>query len=210
MLSSRFPHRRRALLLAFTSVTAFSAFVVAQTQSKIIGAKINGTKLYAIVKSGDSTKNVEMPNAYSKNATGQPEQFLIGEDGSALVYESRGTAKGGYENESAAVKRYHSKGTFSVLLDETLGLDRIREYRSSKGRTAYVISMADGGAGIPYVYVCSTVGKVWEKRAVRVSGARNGKLILKRYADGEEAGYPDAKPIATLYMDLDTLLASKQ
>ena len=196
--------RFRYPVVALLAVTAasFSSFVFAAPQTKIIGVK-SGAKLYAIVKAGSSTQNVEMLNAHA-------EKFLIGEEGNALVYESYGTTKGGFENSKAAVSRYQVGGKFSVLLDEPLLLDRIREYHSRKGRTAYVISMSADGSGIPYVFVCSPSGKVWEKRAARVAGTRKGKLIIKRYTDDDMAGDMEAKPIDTLYLDLETLLTGKK
>ena len=177
---------------------------VAASTARITNAKVAGSKLVATVQSGASKKQVAIPNYIGRNSS-----FVIGENGAALVYEAvpgQGV-KGGYENEKAAVGRYLAEGEFYVLMEAPLGLDRIRQYRSRRGRTAYVISMSDGGAGIPYVYVCSTSGEVWNKRAVRVNGVRNGKLILNRYVDSEEAGIEGAKPIGTLYLDLDTLLA---
>lgn len=174
---------------------------------KIVKANVTAGKLVATVQTGSTQTKVEMPNYSSPIGN-----HLIGENGNALIYAipTSKDFKGGYENESAGVGRYLAQGDFTILLEAPLNLNRIREYRSKKGRTAYVVSMADGGAGIPYVYVCSTRGKVWDKRAVRVAGARNGKLILKRFVDGEEAGYPDAKPIGMLYLDLDTLLAARR
>ena len=135
---------------------------------------------------------------------------MVAENGAALIYEAKpgNGVKGGYENEKAAVGRYLADEGNYVLMEAPLGLDRIRQYQSRRGRTVYVVSMSDGGAGIPYVYVCSKTDEVWNKRAVRLAGARNGKLIMKRYVDGEEAGLPDAKPIGTLYLDMDKLLDS--
>ena len=193
---------RTAIIGAVLSAVTLA---VAAPTAKIVSAKVSGGKLVAKVQTGAANKQVEMPNYVQRSGS-----YLIGENGKAVVYETSPSKdfKGGYENESAAVGRYLAEGEFYVLMEAPVGLDRIRYYRSRKGRTAYVVSMSDGGAGIPYVYVCSTTGKTWDKRAVRVAGARNGKLILKQYVDGEESGYPDAKPIKTLYLDLDTLLDS--
>ena len=186
------------------AVCAAAALAVAAPIPKFVGAQYENGKLVGTVKTGATQKKMVMPNQSERRGP-----FLIGEKGAALLYPTPSNGKGGYENEKAGVARYLAQGEFYVLMEAPLRLNSMREYRSRRGRTAYVISMQDGGAGIPYVYVCSTQGQTWDKRATRVAGVRNGKLILKQYVDGEESGLENAKPIRTLYLDLDSLLDSK-
>lgn len=186
------------LALCLTAVTAAHA----TPASKIVGAKVSGNKLYATIQTGSAQKKVALPHV------SRPAKFVIAERGKAIVYESPGKATNGYEGENAAVGRYGTDGKYSVLLDEGLNLESIRAARTHAGRTAYIISMADGGAGIQTVFVCSTYGKVWQKRSVGVRSISGGKLVLNRYPNGE-AGV-DAKPIGTMSLDLDTLINAAQ
>ena len=157
-----------------------------------------------------STKQISAEDSGMKNFFSEPEVLIIG-GGYAIVYLAPGVLGGGYEGENHAVKCFNLNGYKKTLLDKPLRVQRIREVKANVGeRRLYVISMADGGAGIPSLYLVDTTeGELWSQSAARMTGARNGKLIVALYPQGEEAGYAETQPIGTIYLDLDRIVSQK-
>ncbi len=189
-----------ALLVVVTSSHA-------ATNAKITDWKVANEQLIVTIKDAAGTKQVIAEPSGMKVQFGDPEALIVG-GGYAIIYQTPGTAKYGYEGETHAVKHFDINGTKKTLLNKPLRVQHIREVRTTKGYPLYIVSMADGGAGIPYLYIVDKMkGEIWGKGAARMSGARSGKLIVALYPEGEEAGYEDTKPIGTIYLDIDRMVS---
>lgn len=184
-----------AALLMLIASTAWAA-----PRAKITAYTVTSDNQLLVTITGEDGAK---PVVAEKSILSRSVKPLIIGGGYAILYPVRGT-KPGFEGETTALKYYDVNGYKKVLLDQGLGLDSVREVVSQAGHKLYVASMSDGGAGIPILYVVEAhLGTIWEKFAARMSGARNGKLVVALYSQGEEAGYEDAKPIGTSTIDLD-------
>ena len=195
-----------ALLAALYLVTSSHA----APKPQITAWKVANEQLVVTIKDAMGSKQVIAESSGMKNFFSEPEAMIVG-GGYALIYQAPGVTGGGFEGENHAVKCFNINGYKKTLLDKPLRVNRIREVQARIGeRRLYVISMADGGAGIPYLYLVDiTEGELWRQSAARMTGARNGKLIVALYPQGEEAGYEDAKSIGALYLDLDLIVSQK-
>ena len=181
----------------------------AASKPKITNWKVANEQLVVTIKDDMGSKQVIAESSGMKVQFGDPEVLVVG-GGYAIIYQAPGVTGGGFEGENHAVKYFNINGNKKTLLDKPTRVQRIREVRSNNGRALYVVSMADGGAGIPSLYLVDlTEGELWSQGAARMTGARNGKLIVALYSQGEEAGYEDAKSVGTIYLDLDQLLREK-
>ena len=195
----------RAFALALFVALCLSASAQSAPNPRIVDWKIANEQLVVTIADEMGKKQVIAESGMSGRFSDP--QALIISGGYALIYQAPGTAKGGFEGETQSVKHFDIYGTKTTLLNKPLRLNRIREVESDKGYKLYVVSMQDGGAGIPYVYLVDRQkGEIWHRFAARMTGARNGKLIVALYPEGEAAGYPDAKPIGTTYLDLDRMV----
>ena len=201
-MKTSFSQRLFQPLIALTCATLcnFSLEAQAAPAAKIVAHRVAKDNLYVTIRDGQKTKEVLV----EKKVPYQP-HVLIVDGGYAIIYQTRGSAPGGYENETDAVKRYNVNGVKKTILNKPLNVFRLREVRAKSTRNVYVISMADGGAGISTLYLADfTKGELWEQGAARFAGIRNGKVIVSLYTQGEDG--VDAPPIGNLYLDLDKLL----
>ncbi len=188
-------------LFALVLLLATSSVVFAAPGARISDYTIAEEQLVVTITDEDGEREV----LAEKSGMHSGSQVLIVDSGYAILYQTRGTATGGYENETHAIKRFDVNGTKKTLLNEPLKVQNLREVRAKKGRIAYVVSMADGGAGIPTLFVVeSTLGKIWQKDAARFSGARNGTVVVALFPDGEDG--VDAPSLGNFYLDLDRTL----
>ena len=193
-------------LIAVLLMLGVARLAWAAPNPKITGYQISKGQLIVTIKDEMGTKQVIAEKSGMTRFSEEPQALIVG-GGYGLIYRAPGSAKGGYEGETHAVKHFNIYGTKTTLLNEPLLVNRIREVRTTKGYPLYVVSMADGGAGIPYLFlVDKQEGVIWERGAARMTGARNGKLIVALYPEGEEAAYPETKPIGTTYLDLDRMV----
>ena len=195
-----------ALLAALCLVTNSHA----APKPQIVAWKVANEQLVVTIKDDMGSKQVVAEPAGMKVQFGDPQALIVG-GGYAIVYQAPGVKGGGYEGENHAVKCFNINGYKKTLIDKPFRVNRIREVQATVGeRRLYVVSMADGGAGIPRLYLVDlTEGELWQQSAARMTGARNGKLIVALYPQGEEAGYEGTKSIGTLYLDLDRLVSQK-
>lgn len=188
------------LTLFFVAINGHAA-----PSPKITDWKVDNEQFIVTITDSMGKRQVIAESSGMKNFLSEPQAMIVG-GGHAIIYQAPGTAKSGFEGETQAVKRFDVDGIKATLLDEPLNVFRIRKVETNR-TTLYVVSMQDGGAGIPSLYLIhSMAGVLWKKSAARMTGARNGKLIVAFYPEGEEAGYPDAKPVGTIYLDLERLL----
>lgn len=200
----------RSILLALLAVIFVVANVQAAPNPKITGYKVSDGQLLVTIVEPKGEKQLVAEKSDMTNSFINPQALIVG-GGYALIYQAPGTAKGGFEGETSAVKYFDVNGARKTLLNEPLRVNRIREIETSLGyglhHKLYVVSMQDGGAGIPSLYLVDKgLGVIWKKFAARMSSARNDKLIVALYPGGEEAGYEDAKPIGTMYLDLNAVM----
>lgn len=173
----------------------------AAPSAKFVGYRVSADgQLYATVEKGDGPSDILVEKQVRAGT-----QALVVDGGYALLYHARGSAQGGYENESEAVRRYDVRGTKKTVLDKPLKVRRLREVRAKSTRPVYVVSMADGGAGISTLYlVDSTKGEIWSRGAAQFESARDGKVTVALYPHGEDG--VDAPSTGKLTLDLDALL----
>lgn len=198
----------RSVALALLALFFVATSSHAAPNPKITDWKIANEQLVVTIKDEMGAKQVIAESSGMKNHFSSPEAMIVG-GGYAIIYQAPGVTGGGFEGENHAVKHFDIYGTKKTLFDKPLRVQRLREVRTTKGYPLYVVSMQDGGAGIPHLYLVDKMkGEIWSKGAARMTGARSGKLIVALYPEGEEAGYEDAKPIGTTYLDLDRIVSN--
>ena len=193
------------LALLFVAISSHAA-----PKPQITNWKIADGQLVVTVTDATNTKQIVAEPSGMTGPLADPQALII-DGGYAIIYQAPGTAPAGYEGETQSVKHFDVKGARKTLLNEPLQLNRIREVEVNLGsgvrHKLYIVSMQDGGAGIPSLYVVDTgLGLLWKKSAARMSGARNNKLIVALYPPGEEAGYSETQPTRNLYLDLYGLM----
>ena len=196
-------------LRAFTLALLLACFIAAANAApnpKITNYQVADGQLLVTIVDQLGERQAVAEGSGMSSMVGETQALIVG-GGYAIIYKAPGNAKGGYEGETQSVKHFDIYGTKKTLLDKPIRVNRIREVRTTKGYPLYVVSMSDGGAGIPYVYLVDKMkGEIWGRGAARMTGARNGKLIVAIYPGGEESAYPETKPIGTVYLDLDQMV----
>ena len=96
------------------------------------------------------------------------------------------------------------------LLAEDYTITKAVAVTSNSGKTAILVSMTDGGLGAPHVAVVHpTRGQVWRQVGASILDFRKGKIAVGVYNQMhfEASGSEKSRPVRTLYLDLDHLLA---
>ena len=195
-----------AVLAALCLLASLSSSSHAAPNPKITDYEVFKGQLLVTITDDMGKKQVVAEKSGMTNFFGEPQALIVG-GGYGLIYQAPGSAPGGFEGETQAVKHFNVNGVKTILLNEPLRVNRIREVRSATGYPLYVVSMQDGGAGIPSLFLVDRQkGVIWQKFAARLSGNRNGKLVVALYPEGEEAGYENTKAIGTTYLDLDRMV----
>lgn len=102
-------------------------------------------------------------------------------DGRMLVY-SRRDGSGGYEDEGQSLRTYDARtGKIKKIMSEYVMVDTVTEVKTSRGKTALLVRMIDGGLGAYYLAVVDpTRGEVFFTKWARVL-SRKGDVIRVGY-----------------------------
>lgn len=129
--------------------------------------------------------------------------------GGRIVLYSGQDGAGGFENEGQSIWSVDLQtGRRRKLMAEDTMVTRVREARSRRGRTAYLVELEDGGLGAPHVAVLHPQrGQVYRRGGARFAGVTGGTLRIADYRwKALEENVGKAKPYRYLRYDLDALL----
>lgn len=139
------------------------------------------------------------------------EAWLI-EGGRKVAYSSPDGA-GGYENEGHALYVYDVRaGRRRKVMSEYFFVTNVKETRTSKGRTALLVTMGDGGLGASYFAVVDPRrGEVFFRRWARLTAQRGDMITVGFWREDEWEGLaedstPRTKPHRTERHNLNTIL----
>jgi Sporulation and spore germination len=110
-------------------------------------------------------------------------------DGRDVVFSSRDGA-GGFENEGQSLRIYNvSKRTTRKILSEYVAVIAVQAVKTSRGATALLVKMADGGLGGSYFAVVDPRrGEVFYRRWTEATAVNGDRITLAFYkADDFEA-----------------------
>lgn len=99
--------------------------------------------------------------------------------GRKLVYSGRDGA-GGFENEGQSLRIYDAAtGRTRKVMSEYYGIDRVTDVTTSRGRTALLVEMSDGGLGASYIAVVDpTRGEVFFRRWAKILSRQRDVIVL--------------------------------
>lgn len=108
------------------------------------------------------------------------EAWII-EGGRKLVYSGPDGA-GGFEDEGQSLRVYDARtGRIRKIMSEYVAVDTVTEVKTSRGRTALLVRMTDGGLGAYYLAVVDPArGEVFFTRWARLL-SRKGDVIRVGY-----------------------------
>lgn len=188
--------RLRLLVLLAFSLCAVAQIVSAQsaarkaTQFRIADPEnVLGGQLYITV---DGRERKIYDEAYAA--------WLIN-DGRDVVFSGRDGA-GGFENEGQSLRIYNvGKRTTRKILSEYMGVVAVQEVKTSRGATALLVKMADGGLGGSYFAVVDPRrGEVFYRRWAEATAVSGDRITLAFYkaddfdAINDERGWKTESP----------------
>jgi hypothetical protein len=108
------------------------------------------------------------------------EAWII-EGGRKLIYSRRDGA-GGFEDEGESLRAYDARtGKIKKIMSEFVAVDAVTEVKTSRGRTALLVRLTDGGLGAYYLAVVDPArGEVFFTRWARMQ-SRKGDVIRVGY-----------------------------
>jgi spore germination protein GerM len=103
-------------------------------------------------------------------------------DGREVIFSSDDGA-GGFENEGQSLRIYNvATRSMRKVLSEYFGVTAVQEVKTSKGRTALLVAMADGGLGGSYFAVVDPRrGEVFFRRWAEVTAISGDHITLALY-----------------------------
>lgn len=140
------------------------------------------------------------------------EAWII-QGGRQVVYSARDGA-GGFENEGQSLRVYNAQtGRQRKILSEYVGVDKVTEATTSKGQTALLVEMSDGGLGASYFAVVDpSRGEVFYRSWARLLSRRGDAISLGFYKEedwGSETEITKIKPYKTLTYNLNAILRGR-
>ncbi|HKQ53203.1 MAG TPA: hypothetical protein VJT74_12595 [Pyrinomonadaceae bacterium] len=203
---------RLALALAAVLVAAAAAAAQAQGQWPIItkarvdkqGAAFTGP-VYVTVN--DQEKKV---------AESALEAWVI-RGGRQVVYSGL-DGSGGFEDEGQSLRVYDVRtGKTRKVMSEYVAVDKVTEVTTSRGKTALLVEMSDGGLGASYLAVVDPDrGEVFSRAWVRLLERRGDVIVMGHYKEDdwgemmEEGGKQRVKPYKTERRNLSLLLRRRR
>ncbi|HWT01507.1 MAG TPA: hypothetical protein VN256_14760 [Pyrinomonadaceae bacterium] len=108
------------------------------------------------------------------------EAWII-EGGRKLIFSRRDGA-GGFEDEGESLRAYDARtGKIKKIMSEYVAVDTVTEVKTSRGRTALLVRMTDGGLGAYYLAVVDPArGEVFFMKWARLL-SRRGDVIRVGY-----------------------------
>ena len=132
--------------------------------------------------------------------------------GQSVVYSGRDGA-GGFENEGQSLRIYDaSTGKRRKIMSEYYGVDNVTEARTSRGKTALLVEMADGGLGASYLAVVNPArGEVFFRPWVKIISRRGDTVVVGHYRENDWEKFLEnenarIKPYRTAAHNLNTIL----
>lgn len=130
------------------------------------------------------------------------------EDGGAVIYTTDGGRAMDFHTHT--LLRHDEVGSGDgdmLLLGRFSEINDVRVWHSGSGKPALVVYGTQDATGSPTAAIVHPVrGVVWRRVPARVTGLREGKITVAEYAP-ETGGNPADKPLRTVSLDLDPLLA---
>lgn len=120
-------------------------------------------------------------NGQEKKIADDVNDAWIINDGRMLVYSRRDGA-GGFEDEGQSLRTYDARtGKIKKIMSEYVMVDTITEVKTSRGKTALLVRMTDGGLGAYYLAVVDPLrGEVFFTPRARLL-SRKGDIIRVGY-----------------------------
>ena len=132
--------------------------------------------------------------------------------GRRVVYSGRDGA-GGFENEGQSLRMYDARtGRQRKIMSGYYGVDEVKEVTTSKGATALLVEMSDGGLGASYLAVVDPArGEVFFRRWVKIISRRGDIIVIGHYKEDDwekfhEGGNARVRPYKTERQNLNTIL----
>ncbi len=196
------------LALAFVLITASAAEAQRQGQwPRITKARVE--------KEGEAfigSVYVTVAGQEKKIAERALEVWVI-RGGRQVVYSGT-DGSGGFEDEGQSLRVYDARtGKTRKVMSEYVAVDKVTEVTTSRGKTALVVELSDGGLGASYLAVVDPDrGQVFSRNWVRLLSRRGDVIVMGHYKEEdwgemmEEGGKKRVKPYKTERRNLNALL----
>jgi len=196
------------LALATVLITASTAEAQGQGQWPII------TKA-RVDKQGEAFTGpvyVTVAGQEKKVAESALEAWVI-RGGRQVVYSGT-DGSGGFEDEGQSLRVYDARtGKTRKVMSEYVMVDKLTEVTTSRGKTALVVEMSDGGLGASYLAVVDPDrGQVFSRDWVRLLSRSGDVIVMGHYKEAdwgemmEEGGKKRVKPYKMERRNLNALL----
>jgi hypothetical protein len=128
------------------------------------------------------------------------------EAGRTLAYST--AAGSGFEGEGKALRLYRPAAAKDTkILGEPFEITGVKEARTASGKTAFLVTMEDGGLGASHIAVVDPArGKVFREDGAVFKESAAGAVTVAWYKDDDWENLKSAKPFKTQRYDLDELL----
>ena len=209
------PFRLAALALALAAVTACAQDANARAATKTKTAAPQSAATDVRVEKTDQEMNGPLYATIGGRRRKLADAAIMAWpfDGGRKVVYSTPDGAGGFENEGNGLYVYDVRtGRRRKVMSEYTYVTDVREARTRAGRTALLVTMADGGLGASYFAVVDPQrGEVFYRRWARLA-SRSGDTItigFWREDEWENAaadGTPRSKPFRTERHNLNTIL----
>ena len=132
------------------------------------------------------------------------------DSGRSVAY-STASGAGGFEGEGQALYLYDvGSGHNSKLLTEFFEITGVVAVKSARGKTAFLVTMEDGGLGASHVAVADPGrGEVFREDGAKFAASSPGAIMVALYKDEDWDKLRDkvaVKPYKTQRYDVDELL----
>jgi hypothetical protein len=203
--------KKRSLRLAFALASTLIFAAAAEAQMPLI------TKARVEKAEGAFTGPVYVTIAGTekKIAESALEAWVI-RGGRQVVYSGL-DGSGGFEDEGQSLRVYDARtGKTRKIMSEYVAVDKVTEVTTSRGKTALVVEMSDGGLGGHYLAVVDPDrGEVFYRHWVKLIGRRGDVIVMGHYKEAdwgemmEPGGDKKVKPYRIERRNLNAVLRGR-
>jgi hypothetical protein len=210
---TRMTHSRqtsRRIILALAAVLAFAAAAGAQRRGRwpvVTKARVE--------KQGGAFVGpvyVTVAGREKKIAERALEAWVI-RGGRQVVYSGT-DGSGGFEDEGQSLRVYDARtGKTRKVMSEYVAVDKVTEVTTTRGRTALLVEMSDGGLGASSLAVVDPDrGEVFSRHWVRLLSRRGDVIVMGHYKEEdwgemmEDGGARKVRPYKTERQNLNVIL----
>lgn len=184
-------HLTRAAFIV--SMLCALACLAGTAQAQRNGAQAVITKARVAVPDGAiyGPVYVTVAGKESKIADEAMEAWVI-RGGRQVVYSGRDGA-GGFENEGQSLHVYDARtGKTKRVMSEYVAVNKVTEVTTSRGKTALLVDLVDGGLGGHYLAVVDPQrGEVFFRKWAKVLSRRGDRIVIGHYREDDWTKFLD-------------------